>query len=654
MGKRKKGKGLGLLYAAIAICLLASGAAVYRLTGELATYEASKNAYAGLRERAVREAETKPQDVVIETGGGDGEDGPDAEEVEGEAVEDEAFLWMLNHQNSTWDQSLLKKVDAGIATAGASAPGGEPHATATPALDMTDGKGVPEDEGEREAEAAETPGAAERATPAPTPTPTPTATPLPAYIPKEGVSMERAVTVSEARYTVDFDYLGKVNREVVGWLYQDETGINYPIMRGSDNTYYLTHMMDKSTNPAGSVFMDCGNSAAFIDEGTYLYAHNQKNGGMFAPLSGYAEQSYYERHPQMLLLTPFADYQVDLFAGMLTTVDDETSWRVKEFEDADGYRQFIADLRQNSLFRCGEESVPEWGDRLLVLVTCTNLRHGERYVIFGRMRPMIYESAETVEATKLEMDERPTQNGFVDVGPLGKLMVYAQNDGLWAGMRYDTRDTGKYRKFGQGGCGPTAVAMAVANLVDKEKLPALIGYANSDVGYTFCPCSVNRYFCNHTHAQYHLKTPDEFLRYLPLAMANFATGNNIWKVKSRTGNTYGTNMRFLEHVCNIYRLRLYGTRQVSEAIEKLRQGNCMAVSCTTRGGPFTKSGHYVVLAGVDDEYVYVLDPLRRDDYSDLDRREVLELLAPGVVRIKLENITKCNLSPLYILEKTEE
>ena len=47
-------------------------------------------------------------------------------------------------------------------------------------------------------------------------------------------------------------------------------------------------------------------------------------------------------------------------------------------------------------------------------------------------------------------------------------------------------------------------------------------------GFTFCTCSVNQYYCNHTHAQYRLETPAEFKRYLPVAMASFATGNNIW------------------------------------------------------------------------------------------------------------------------------
>ena len=77
------------------------------------------------------------------------------------------------------------------------------------------------------------------------------------------------------------------------------------------------------------------------------------------------------------------------------------------------------------------------------------------------------------------------------------------------------------------------LAMAIANLVPEESLGGISAYARGKNGYTFCTCSVNQYFCNHRHAQYRLETPAEFRRYLPLAIASFATGNNIWGENSR-------------------------------------------------------------------------------------------------------------------------
>ncbi len=502
------------------------------------------------------------------------------------------------------------------------------------------------------------------ATPSPSPTldattatPAPTATP-PAYVPNSGISMERAVTVPSAKLAVNFDYLSLVNDDVVGWLYQEGTPINYPVVRGKNNAYYLTHLFDHTVNDAGSVFMDSGNSAAFIDSATYLYGHHSKGGGMFASLSDYLDPAYYEAHPQFLLLTPFADYQVDVFAGMATIVEDETSWRPKTLESEQDLNEFLDLILPQSFINAPEESLPLWGDRMLVLVTCTNIKSNQRYVIYGRMRPIVYETTEeAVITTKAAMDAKETGNGFVEIEGMGTYMNYAQNDPLWERMRYESRGSGKYRVFGDGGCGPTAVATAIANLCPVEELPRLIGYANTELGYTFCECSVNRYYCNHTHAQYQLRTGEEFLRYMPLAVANFATGNNIWDIKSRR-ETQGTNMRFLDKICAIYGIRVTVIEDSEELIERLREEKVdgikrMAISCAIKGSPFTKSGHFVVICGVDDEYMYFLDPLRRDNYDDYDRFNYAEILEPGVCRIRLENTGNCNLIPFYLLEKVQ-
>ena len=379
---------------------------------------------------------------------------------------------------------------------------------------------------------------------------------------------------------------------------------------------------------------------------------------MFASLSEYLDPEYYEAHPQFLLVTPFADYQVDVFAGMATVVEDEVSWRPKTLETEADLDEFLDTILAQSFIQAGEDKLPLWGDRLLVLVTCTNIESNQRYVIYGRMRPIVYETTEeSVSATKVEMDQRPTGNGFVTIEGLGTFMNYAQNDELWFNMKYEARGADRRRLFGNGGCSPTAVATAIVNLCPLEELNRLIGYANTQVGYTFCDCSVNRYFCNHKHAQYQLRTCEEFQRYMPLAIANFATGNNIWDMKSRS-NSSGTNMRYLEKLCAIYGIRVTVIEDVEELFRRMEEEKVdgikrMAISCAVGGSPFTKTGHFVTICGLDEEYAYFLDPWRRDDYKEYDRHGYVELLEPGVVRILRENMDDCNLIPFYLLEKVQ-
>lgn len=479
------------------------------------------------------------------------------------------------------------------------------------------------------------------------PTITPTSTPAPTDAPRQNL----VVTEDEVRYSVDFNYLQSLNVDIRGWLIQPDTVINYPVMQGEDNEEYLDKLFNGKQYKDGSLFLDSGNAALFTDANNYIYGHHTKTDAMFSTLAEYKDQAYYEAHPQLYLLTPNGDYQIDLFASLVCAVDDETSWRVKQFTRKAEFDEYLVGLEAESLIRGNEDAMPAWGDQLLVLVTCTNEEHGERYVVYGRMRQIVYTNPENVSVTKMEMDAKPTLGGYQQVPGRGEMMVYAQNDPIWNDMRYESRRSTKNRTFGAGGCGPTSVAMAIVNLVPKERLGDIFGYAASSLGYSFGETTVNQYRQSKVSSQYFIQTTEEYLRYYPLVMAGFATGNNLWGQESRSEQG-GTTLNFLKKVSYLYKLSLSYTYDNDEAVAMVRSGG-IVIASLGKGNPFTGGGHYIVLGSVDDQYAYFLDPFRKESYDKTDRKHLLTIIAPGVVRVALTDLRAVGMSTCYLLHTTD-
>ena len=80
---------------------------------------------------------------------------------------------------------------------------------------------------------------------------------------------------SDGKQTVvDFKALKKINQEIVAWIRIPDTSIDYPVVQGNDDSYYLTHTFKKTEHVAGAIFLDSDNNADFSDDKNIIYGHN--------------------------------------------------------------------------------------------------------------------------------------------------------------------------------------------------------------------------------------------------------------------------------------------------------------------------------------------------------------------------------------------
>lgn len=188
-------------------------------------------------------------------------------------------------------------------------------------------------------------------------------------------------TWPETPITVDLAALKAQNEDVVAWIYCPDTPINYPVVQGEDNVYYLDHMIDGRKDPGGTVFLDHRNEASLTDACSVIYGHNLRDGEIFGSLTDYAEQSYYDAHPILFLLIPEKDFVIDIFAGFVTQSDDKL-YEIPRTELARA--ELIEDCIERSDIKT--KTRPTLEDRLILLSTCSYAFEDARYVLAGVLR----------------------------------------------------------------------------------------------------------------------------------------------------------------------------------------------------------------------------------------------------------------------------
>lgn len=181
---------------------------------------------------------------------------------------------------------------------------------------------------------------------------------------------------------VDFETLQTINPDVVGWIFVEGTDINYPVVQGTDNSYYLNRLFDGSYNGAGSIFMDYRNERDLSGRNAVLYGHNMQSGTMFNQITKYKEQDFFDQHPIGLLMTPKENYKIEFIAGYVTNMNSD-AWKM-EFASDDEFSLWLENAIAQSTFTGTIEPAPQ--DRVVTLSTCTYEYRDARYVLVGILK----------------------------------------------------------------------------------------------------------------------------------------------------------------------------------------------------------------------------------------------------------------------------
>lgn len=185
-----------------------------------------------------------------------------------------------------------------------------------------------------------------------------------------------------ASLDVDWDSLRAINPDIVAWVYIPGTPVNYPVVRGSDNDYYLTHDFDGDQGwlaNYGAIFMEYTNRLEWVDDAYFVYGHHMNDGSMFASIADMHDQGRFDACRTVYLLTPQMNLRLRSFA--LVRCDSDEAIVQTMFNTLEDRAAYVQDKLDRSVVNVGV--VPEATDisKVFAFTTCDNYDDG-RYVLF--------------------------------------------------------------------------------------------------------------------------------------------------------------------------------------------------------------------------------------------------------------------------------
>lgn len=185
-----------------------------------------------------------------------------------------------------------------------------------------------------------------------------------------------------------FEDLYEENNDLAGWLSIEGMKIDYPVMQGEDDEYYLHHDFYGEDSKYGCLYVK---TQADLNAGTnfIIYGHNMKDGSMFGDLDLYLKEGFYKEHSTVSFDTLYEErtYEiVAVFRSQVYNADDDVFkyYQFYEAETQEEFDDFYDNIKELSLYDTGVKA--QFGDTFLTLSTCAyHVKDGRLVVVAKRV-----------------------------------------------------------------------------------------------------------------------------------------------------------------------------------------------------------------------------------------------------------------------------
>lgn len=183
------------------------------------------------------------------------------------------------------------------------------------------------------------------------------------------ISESISIDEKNKQYKIDFETLKMTNNDIIAWIKVNGTNIEYPVVKSSNNEYYLTHSLDKSINTAGWVFADYRNKLDNNDKNIIIYGHNRRDGSIFGTLKNILTEEWYKNkeNQKIIFMTENGEFEYQVFSVYNIELED---YYIQTDFDENSYSNFINTIKNRSIYDFETEVTSQ--NSILTLSTCDN------------------------------------------------------------------------------------------------------------------------------------------------------------------------------------------------------------------------------------------------------------------------------------------
>lgn len=166
--------------------------------------------------------------------------------------------------------------------------------------------------------------------------------------------------------------LYRLNRDMVGWIYIEDTNINNPVMqRKQDKDYYLYRDFYKDYDENGSLYVREACDVFEPSDVVTIYGHSMLNGNMFGNLQKYKQNQFFNAHPLIYFDTLYERHVYQVVCVFRTSAEYGVGFPYHlydNFADEAEFREFIQGVRGLAIQDSG--IAVHYGDKFIQLSTC--------------------------------------------------------------------------------------------------------------------------------------------------------------------------------------------------------------------------------------------------------------------------------------------